>query len=139
MSIVKACRIGGGICLLCILVLLASTAQVIRATMDMEEFAANRLDSLLLAQEVRATSSGLTANARAYVSTGDQTYEDKYWRLVNIRSGEIARPQEAAVAPGVPVPMGMLLVEAGFTPQELGLLEESVKISSALVLIEEQA
>jgi methyl-accepting chemotaxis protein len=139
MNIKRGSRIGGIVCLLCIVVLVACAVQVIRSISAMEEFAQKRFDSILLAQEVRATSSGLTANARAYVSTGDSAYEKAYWDLVKIRSGEIPRPAEAAVAPGERIPMKALLERAGFTDEELALLMESVKISSALVLLEEQA
>jgi methyl-accepting chemotaxis protein len=139
MSIIKASRIGAAVCILCLGILIASAIFVITGVADMKKTAQRRFDSILLAQEVRGTSSGLTANARAYVSTGDQAYEDAYWQLVKIRSGEVNRPENAAVAPSVRVPMGTLLVNAGFTREELALLEESVRISSELVLLEDQA
>lgn len=139
MSIKKASRVGGVICLLCILVLVGCAIQVIRNISAMEKFAQKRFVSILLAQEVRATSNGLTANARAYVSTGNNAYEKAYWDLVKIRSGEMPRPAEAAVAPGKTISMKTLLEEADFTDEELALLAESIKISSALVLLEERA
>ena len=139
MSIAKLSKVGSAMCVVCMLVLIVCSIRVVLGIADMNEAAQKRFDSILLAQEVRATSSGLTANARAYVSTGDSTYETAYWNLVKIRSGDMTRPKEAAVSPGLAVPMNTLLVQAGFTAQELALLEESVKISSDLVLIEDQA
>lgn len=139
MSIKKASRIGGVVCLLCIFVLAGSAIQVIRNISAMEEFAQKRFTSILLAQEIRATSSGLTANARAYVSTSDSAYEKAYWNLVKIRSGEMSRPAEAAVAPGETISMELLLKKTGFTGEELALLAESIKISGDLVLLEDQA
>jgi methyl-accepting chemotaxis protein len=139
MSIMKASKIGAAACLVCLGILIASMLLVISDIADMEKAAQKRFDSTLLAQEVRATSSGLTANARAYVSTADAAYEKAYWDLVKIRSGDMSRPQEAAVAPGAAIPMNTLLVKAEFTREELALLEESVQISSDLVLLEDQA
>ncbi|MDR2892132.1 MAG: HAMP domain-containing protein, partial [Deltaproteobacteria bacterium] len=139
MSIKKASKIGGIVCIVCLLILSACAVHVITSISAMEEFAQKRFDSILLAQEVRATSSALTANARAYVSTANSEYENTYWDLVRIRSGEIPRPLEAAVAPGETVPMNTLLEKAGFTAEELGLLAESVKISGELVLLEDKA
>jgi methyl-accepting chemotaxis protein len=139
MSIIRATKIGAIACFLCLSILITSAFFVISGIRNMENAAQNKFDSTLLATEVRATSSGLTANARAYVSTGDSVYENAYWNLVKIRSGEMNRPIEAAVAPGEKIPMSTLLVNAGFTRQELALLEESVKISSDLVLLEDEA
>ncbi len=139
MSIVKTCKIGGLLCLVSIAVLVVSVVMVVRGNNEMRNFAQKRFDSILLAQEVRATSSGLTANARAFVSTGSAAYETAYWNLVKIRAGEMPRPADAAVAPGQTIPMNTLLVQAGFTAEELQLLQESVQISSDLVLLEEKA
>ncbi|MCL1915897.1 MAG: methyl-accepting chemotaxis protein [Desulfovibrionaceae bacterium] len=139
MSIIKASKIGTAVCLLCLGILIACAVLAISGISDMEKANHKRFESTLLAQEVRGTSSGLTANARAYVSTADKVYEDAYWNLVKIRSGEMSRPADAAVAPGFTIPMGTLLINAGFTEEELALLEESVKISSDLVLLEDEA
>ena len=139
MSIIKASKVGAAISLLCLGILVVCAVLVISGISGMEKAAQKRFDSTLLAQEVRATSSGLTANARAYVSTADKVYENAYWDLVKIRSGEMSRPADAAVSPSVTIPMGTLLINAGFTREELALLEESVKISSDLVLLEDEA
>ena len=139
MSISQASKIGAVVCIVCLGILVAGALFVISGIADMEKAAQKRFASTLLAQEVRATSSGLTANARAYVSTADAAYENAYWDLVKIRSGALSRPKNAAVAPGATIPMGTLLVNAGFTKEELALLEESVKISSDLVLLEDEA
>ncbi len=139
MSISKLCKIGGVIGFLSLVILVVCVFQAIRGTDAVKAFEQKRFDSILLAQEVRATSAGLTANARAFVCTGDAVYEQAYWDLVNIRAGKMRRPLEAAVAPGKTIPMDTLLKNAGFTVEELRLLEESVRISNALVLIEDKA
>lgn len=139
MSISKVCKIGGIISFICLIILVACVIQVTKGTDAVKAFEQKRFDSMLLAQEVRATPSELTANARAFVSTGDPAYEKAYWDLVKIRGGDMPRPSEATVAPGRTVPMTTLLQEAGFTAEELGLLEKSVQIASALVLIEDKA
>ena len=139
MNIAKASKIGTVVCFLCLGILIACTVFVISGITDMKNAAQKRFDSTLLAIEARATSSGLTANARAYVSTAGAEYEEAYWNLVKVRSGDMNRPKEAAVAPGAKIPFRTLLVNADFTQAELALLEETVKISSDLVLLEDQA
>jgi hypothetical protein len=113
MNIRKACMAGLIVCIFSIAVLMFCVYRVAVDTASMKTFAKKRLDSILLAQEVRATSSGLTANARAYANSGATVYEEAFWNLVKIRAGEMHRPHAAPVAPGQLISFDDLLVAAG--------------------------
>ena len=91
---------------------------------------ARRHQSLLLAQELRASSDELTRLARTYVVTGDAEYERQYWHVLDVRNGKQPRPD------GRTVPLRTLMQEAGFTPEEFAKLGEAEDNSNALVTTE---
>jgi hypothetical protein len=91
---------------------------------------ANRHASLVLAQELRASSDELTRLARTYVVTGDPAHEAAYWRLLDVRNGKQPRPD------GRTVPLRTLMERQGFAAAELAKLQEAEDNSNALVSTE---
>jgi methyl-accepting chemotaxis protein WspA len=86
-----------------------------------------------LSTELKQSSDELTRLARTYVVTGDARYEADYWQVLAIRNGQSPRPDGRTIA------LRTLMIEAGFTPEELGLLERAEANSNALVAIETAA
>lgn len=123
------------------------------ANVHLEEAIKGKYQSYLLADELRQSSDDLTRLARTYVVTGDAQYEAQYNAILAIRNGEKPTPQDYHriywdfVAAGTAKPRpdgetGALLdrmVEAGFTPAELALLDEAKKNSDGLVNLEVEA
>lgn len=97
---------------------------------DFNHSHANRHDSLLLANELRASSDELTRLARTYVVTQDPTYEAQYWQLLDVRNGKRPRPA------GRTVPLRTLMQHQGFTTAEFAKLQEAEDNSNALVATE---
>jgi methyl-accepting chemotaxis protein len=88
------------------------------------------MQSLQLANELRYSSDELTRTARTYVTTGNRTYRDEYFRILAVRDGQAPR------ADGRTVPLRTLLQNAGITVQELQRLETAENNSNALVSTE---
>lgn len=109
--------------------------------------------SYLLADELRQSSDDLTRLARTYVITGDESYEQQYFAILDIRNGKKPRPAEYHriywdfVAAGLPSPrpgtetvsLQDLMKQAGFTEAEFALLSEAQANSDGLVNLEVQA
>lgn len=109
-----------------------------------------RYHSYLLADELRQSSDDLTRFARSYAVTGEQRFQDYYQQVLAIRNGQQPRPdnyqriywdfllagQSAPRASGEAVALHQLMVEAGFTEQELAKLELAEANSNALVATE---
>jgi methyl-accepting chemotaxis protein len=89
-----------------------------------------RFDSYLAADELRQSSDDLTRLARTYVVTGDSTYEDQYWHILDVRNGIKPRPD------GRKIPLMDIMANLGFTDVEFGLLAESGANSDGLVWTE---
>jgi len=113
-----------------------------------------RLQSFLLADELRQSSDDLTRMARTYVVTGEPRYQQYYQAILDIRDGKKPRPLDyqsiywdLAAANGVlPRPDGSqavalleLLRQAGFTAQELRKLEQAKANSDGLTRTEFEA
>jgi|LakMenEpi03Aug12_release.lakeMendotaPanAssembly.Ray.scaffolds.fasta_scaffold35261_3 methyl-accepting chemotaxis protein len=90
----------------------------------------NRYESYRLAQELRASSEDLTRLARTYVVTGDPSYEQQYWRVLDVRNGIAPRPD------GRTVPLRALMKAQGFSTAEFAKLGEAEDNSNALVTTE---
>lgn len=116
-----------------IVILLASIASSLWTSFEVNKSNEKRLLSLGLAQELAQSSNDLTLNARLYVVTGDQQWEDKYNNIVGWRSGKSPRPD------GRTIPFDNLLKEAGFTEAEFAELKKANDLSTELVLTEVQA
>jgi len=108
-----------------------------------------RIQSILLAGEVRQSSDDLTRLSRTYVVTGDPSYKKQYFDIIDIRSGKKPRPQDYYrvywdfISAGLPKPrpdgeavsVQTLMQRLGFTQQETDKLAEAVRNSDGLVRI----
>ncbi len=139
MTIAKGCKLAGAIGTICIIILAACVVRLYLSTQYLQQAADERYESTLLAKEVRTLSDGLTANARAYVVTGEDRFEIEYWNLADIQIGNKPRPKDSLIAPGRAVDLVDLMRETGFTPEELKLMEESINLSTDLIWQEEVA
>ena len=139
MTIAKGSKLVGTLCILSMFLLIFCVTKIFMSSQMLQKAEEERYESSLLSQEVRILSDGLTASARAYVSTGNPHFEEEYWNLADIQVGQKPRPENSLIAPGRTVDLGDLMKEAGFTADELALIEESVNISTDLILLEEVA
>ncbi len=92
-----------------------------------------------LSHELKDSSEELTNNVRLYIANDDEAFKSEYKKIVDIRAGKQARPQNASVAPGERIALLDLLQKYGVSTQEFALLEESNKLSNTLVNIEVEA
>ena len=115
----------------------------------------DRLQRYQLADELRQSSDDLTRMARLYAVTGDERYRDYFQRILDIRHGEAPRPirysdiywdfvtdshQYPPDRTGAEsVALRELMEQAGFTTDELALLEQAEDNSDALAEIETAA
>jgi methyl-accepting chemotaxis protein len=113
----------------------------------------SKIDSVLLADELRQSSDDLTNLSRLYVQTGDQRYRDYFEEVLAIRSGESARPQGyegvywdfVLADPSYAVPDGEVksltdrMRELDFSDTEFNLLRSAQKRSDELAEIESDA
>jgi methyl-accepting chemotaxis protein len=120
---------------------------------NVEKSQASRYQSYLLADELRQSSDDLTHLVRTYTQTGDPKWETMYWSVLDIRNGKMARPQnyeriywdfvasngDKPRPDGDTVSLHELMVNAGFTAEELAKLDEAGKKSDALVSLETEA
>ncbi len=107
-------------------------------------------NSYLLADELRQSSDDLTRMVRAYVATQDPKFEAAYWNILAIRNGELPRPLAynrtywdffivAGQKPrldGSRISLRQLMIQEGFTPEELEKLNLAQKNSDGLVKAE---
>ena len=115
-----------------------------------------RFRAATLADELRQSSDDLTRMARTYAATGNDRYRRHFQEILDIRDGKAPRPKDyhliywdlvtaAGVLDarpreaGVPVPLRSLMHDAGFTDEELALLQESEGESNALTQLESDA
>lgn len=114
-----------------------------------------RFQSILLADELRQSSDDLTRFARMFVQTGDERFEEYFWRVLAIRNGEVPRPDGyegiywdlVIVGNGSLVESGLgeaislqdRMVRLGFTEAEFNLLAEAQRRSDSLTDIENRA
>lgn len=109
-----------------------------------------KVESLLLAYEMRQSSDDLTRFARTFSATSDSKYEKMYNDIIQIRNGEKPRPQnynriywdlmlEYGQKPkpdGENISLDKMMHNAGFTQKEFALLDEAQKNSNKLVELE---
>jgi len=79
-----------------ILLVLLTTAMVFWLQSKVTDFdyaSNNRIDSYLLADELRQSSDDLTRLGRTYVLTGDEKYEKMYFDILDIRNGKKTSPR----------------------------------------------
>jgi diguanylate cyclase (GGDEF)-like protein/PAS domain S-box-containing protein len=111
---------------------------------------AARLQSYLLADELRQSSDDLTRMVRSYVVTGNPLYKQRYQEILDIRDGRKPRPvryediywdlvladDRRPRSMGPPVPLLELMRQAGFTDGEFAKLAEAKANSDALTRAE---
>ncbi len=108
-----------------------------------------RTESLRLGGELRQSSDDLTRFVRTYVATGDSKYESFYRDVLAIRNGEKPRPPHydriywdfvadgrQQATDGRTVALRQLMLESGFSKDELAKLAESEALSDSLVRTE---
>jgi two-component system, sensor histidine kinase and response regulator len=113
-----------------------------------------RLQALLLSEELRHSSDDLTRMARTFTETRDPRYLDYFEQIIDIRDGRRPRPVayrvvywDLVTADGVAprpdsdltVAFSDLLQEAGFTPEEMRLAEQARQESDRLIDFEREA
>jgi two-component system, cell cycle sensor histidine kinase and response regulator CckA len=137
-----------------LLVVLAITfGMYVRSEEAVDAAATTRLNSRLLADEMRNSSDELTRMARSYAITGDTVYRKQYQAILDIRDGKLPRPQtytgswhlhraspaQKAVERQKPAALLDLMRGAGFTNQELAKLAQAKSISDSLTGVELRA
>lgn len=126
-----------------------------KASTNLERAEESRIRAYQLLSEAQQSSDDLTRLARNFVATLHPDYLRQYYAVLDIRNGRIARPERyhdlywKLVDPNNPqkprpdtneiAALTDLLKQEGFTEQELELVLEAEKQSSALALIEVEA
>jgi signal transduction histidine kinase/CheY-like chemotaxis protein len=109
-----------------------------------------RYQSVRLADSLRKSSDDLTNMVRLYVSTGQPRYRRYYDELLAIRNGYAPRPRDydaafwdrvlsqgkRGVVYGPPKALTALMVKADFARNEFEALNEALRTSNALAVIE---
>jgi hypothetical protein len=86
--------------------------------------------SYIIANEFRQTSDDLTDCVRLFAMTGDTIWENKYYRILNIRNGSYPRKD------GKQISLVDSLKNLGVTKKEFDLLKSSDEYSTELVWTE---
>ncbi len=136
-----------------VLVSMTQAFVIMRNSEQVTQTEKTRYNSYLLADELRQTSDDLTRMVRTYSQTGDNRYIDYFEEILDIRNGIAPRPEkyhniywDYVISTGTPprasttpVALRELIEEAGFTNDELDLLEIAESTSNALVSLEIKA
>jgi len=111
-------------------------------------------ESIELAYQLRQSSDELTRMARSYAATGDQSFKEHFYTVLDIREGRAPRPPPHSIifwdsmvtgdelpgaATGENSSLRSLIEQAGFSDEELQLLVEAHRRSDRLVELEETA
>jgi two-component system sensor histidine kinase/response regulator len=114
----------------------------VKAVESMDRAHEVRHQSFLLVDELRQTSDDLTRMVRTYVATGEGIYKRRYYEILDIREGRMARPAQYQriywdiVAPDdvrprpvvEAIPLLTIMQRTGFTAKEVaGLAEAKAK------------
>ncbi len=125
-----------------------------KAYLALNESHLSRYESYLLADELRQSSDDLTRLARTYSVTRDPYFRDQYEDILDIRNGKKARPLNynriywdyLSVHDGNPprgnadaIPLMKLMVNSGFSQEEMKKLDEAKQKSDSLAKIEASA
>jgi len=126
--------------------------QSYTSLLELQQASQSRYDSFLLSEQLRLSSDQLTFMARAYAASGNPKYQAFFNRILAIRNGTEARPlnyhraywdmllPESGIAPfanGAKKSLQALLIDAGFTEQELFQLQQAHQQSDKLIKLEE--
>ena len=122
-----------------------------------EQIEQKQFISFKLSEELLQSSDNLTRMARTYVVTGDSIYKKYYSAILDIRNGQIPRPQNYSntywylgennstenpvfiPASGEKISLQQLMINAGIKPNELELLKAAETNSNELVKLELKA
>lgn len=107
--------------------------------LDLRRMEEKRNATLILGDELRASSQALTSNVRIYAATGNPGAEAAYQAVLDERAGRIPRKADRKIAPGERRPLLDLMRDYGVTPQELAKVDEASALSNALVPLEVEA
>ena len=105
---------------------------------NMAAIAENRYQSYQIAEEFRRASAGLTNNARAYSTTHHQDFLDRYNEILAWQDGNIPRPDDFPLLPGIQKSQLDIMRELGFSENEFQTLSEAMKFSNDLAAYEVQ-
>ncbi len=121
----------------------------IQAETRLQKANETRLNSLVLADELRQSSNDLTRLARTYVITGDVAFKRQFEAVREIRDGLRRRPLDYGPsywdffaftgqtgAPGPAMPLLEVMRRSGFTEAELAKLAEAKGNSDQLTQLE---
>ncbi|MDR1745246.1 MAG: methyl-accepting chemotaxis protein [Planctomycetota bacterium] len=139
MTIRTFVRLASIIGIVIVLLFIAGIAALRYSTTQTRLSKQKQLEALALARETSDNSFNLTANVRSYVVSGDASYKDAYFHILDVQDGKIARPGTASIAPGRTVALNDLYDEAGFTQEEKNALMEANRLSLELADIEVKA
>ena len=103
------------------------------------QIAQNRYRSYQIAEEFRLASANLTKFARAYSATRDKNYLDEYNAILAWQAGEIPRPADAMLFPGLQSPQLDIMRELGISEDEFAILSRALDLSDELAAYEVQA
>lgn len=109
-----------------------------------------RYHSYLLANELRHSAEDLTKSARAYVITGDAREEEHYYKITGIRDGTHPRPNDYAhfnwevfkngqrqnADEEIYAALRDLMDKVGFVREEMGKLDQALRIAEELAAID---
>ena len=142
-----------GLSLLAFAVLVGTFVLYVVSEKEIDRANEARLNSFLLADELRHSSDDLTRMVRTFVATGDPVYLNRYQEILDIRDGRRPRPVEyqniywdlVTADDQRPRPFGPAVAflerisAAGFTDAEVALLKQAKAHSDALAEIEKTA
>lgn len=126
-----------------------------RALLAVENAQLRRMDSYLLADELRQSSDDLTRFARTYVVTGDGDYKRHFEDVIAIRDGALERPEDyesiywdLVIGGKLPEPkdtgnptpsLESRMLGSNFTVEEFSMLKRSQNLSDELIGLENVA
>lgn len=109
------------------------SVSLLKSAKKLKELEKNRFLLYALSNELKESSEELTKYCRNYVLTGDSVWEQKYWRLLDIRNGKMPR------ADGRTIALKDSLLKLGIVKEEFEKLSLAEKNSNDLVRIEKVA
>lgn len=113
--------------------------QLGNSILDLRLMEEKRNATLILGEELRASSQLLTSNVRIYAATGNPEAETAYQAVLDERDGRIPRKADRKIAPGERRPLLDLMRDYGVTDRELAKVDEANTHSNALVPLEVEA
>ncbi|WP_051471084.1 hybrid sensor histidine kinase/response regulator [Patulibacter minatonensis] len=134
---------------LAVLLFGVTVVQLSTAT-DRSDAERGRVTSFRLADQVRQSSNDLTRMVRLAVTTGDPVYRTYYDRILQIRRGTAPRPVDydssfwdrvladgyGGVRTGPAVSLPELMRRARFSPTDFEALDEALRVSDRLAVVE---